>query len=300
MNTKTTTMNYFLRALGTLPLLALLTISLTTARAAELQVAGSAPYACASVQGCTTINGTPVLLYSCGDGPPQQWNYNQGELTGIGTANGLSTCLEVNGTESGAPVVISSCNGSVSQQWRFQVNNVISMLAGNLCLDSSPGLDNQLVVNACTPAATQNWNTRGMEIQLNSSAPYKCFSLEGSLTANGTPVLSYSCDDGPAQQWYFSAGQIVGLGTNGTNIKCLTAASNAAASLVELSACTGEATQQWLMAPGSRIGVAAGAFIQLGDSDLCVDSSGGARVGLGTELVLNTCTGAASQNWLVR
>jgi len=174
------------------------------------------------------------------------------------------------------------------------------MLAGNLCLDSSPGLDSQLVVNACTPAVSQNWNLRGMEIQLNSNAPYTCFSLEGSRTANGTPVLSYSCDDGPAQQWYFSAGQIVGLGTNGTKIKCLTAVSNAAGSLVELSACTGAATQQWLMAPGARIGVSAGAFIQLGNSDLCVDSSGGATVGLGTELVLNTCTGVASQNWIVR
>jgi hypothetical protein len=300
MNSKTTTMSYLLRALGILPLLALMAFSFTTARAAELQVAGSAPYACASVQGGTTANGTPVLLYSCGDGPPQQWNYNEGQLTGIGTANGTSTCLEVNGTASGAPVVISTCNGSLNQQWSFQVNNVISMLAGNLCLDSSPGLYNQLVVNACTPAATQNWNLRGMEIQLSSSAPYVCFSVEGSRTANGTPVLSYSCDDGPAQQWYFSAGQIVGLGTNHTSIKCLTAASNAAGSLVELSACTGAATQQWLMAPGSRIGVSAGAFIQLGDSDLCVDSSGGARVGLGTELVLNTCTGVASQNWMVR
>ena len=127
-----------------------------------------------------------------------------------------------------------------------------------------------------------------------------CFSLKGSLTANGTPVLSYSCDDGPAQQWYFSAGEIVGLGTNGTKTKCLSAVSNAAGSLVELSACTGAATQQWLMAPGSRIGVGAGAFIQLGNSDLCVDSSGGAVVGLGTELVLNMCTGVASQNWIVR
>jgi hypothetical protein len=130
MNSKTTTMNYLLRALGTLPLLALLAVSLTTARGAELQVAGSAPYACASVQGGTTTNGTPVLLYSCGDAPPQQWNYNDGQLTGIGTANGITTCLEVNGTASGAPVVISTCSGSlnadsddVNSPFRGDVNN---------------------------------------------------------------------------------------------------------------------------------------------------------------------------------
>jgi len=127
MKNQTTTMSYILRALGTLQLLAMLAASFSPARAAELQVAGNAPYVCASVQGGNTANGTPVLLYSCGDGPPQQWNYNNGQLTGIGTANGVSTCLEVNGTAAGSPVVLSACNGAVSQQWRFQVNNVVSM-----------------------------------------------------------------------------------------------------------------------------------------------------------------------------
>jgi hypothetical protein len=293
------TKSNILRALGTLPFLGLLAATSSPAHAAELQVNGSSPFACASVQGGTTANGTPVILYSCGDGPPQQWNYNNGQLTGIGTANGVSTCLEANGSSPGSPVQLFACNGAQNQQWRFQANNIISVEA-NLCLDSSPGLFNELVVNTCSPAATQNWIVRGMEFQVNGSQPYSCFSVDGSLIANNTPVLAYSCDFGPAQQWYFDDGQIVGLGTNGTNTKCLTAAGTTSGSVVELSTCNSKGTQTWLMLPGTHIGLSASSLVQLGNSDLCVDSSGGPVIGGGTELVLHSCTAVASQNWIVR
>jgi len=289
-------MRYILRAFGILPLLAILAASSGPAHAAQLQVNGNAPYACASVQGGTTANGTPVLLYSCGDAPPQQWNYVDGQLQGIGTANGLTTCLEATGSTSGSKVVISACSGGQNQQWYFQVNNVV-VVQGNLCLDSSPGLDNQLVVNSCSSATSQNWNVRGMEIQLSSNAPYVCFSVAGSLTAKGTQVLSYSCDEGPAQQWYFSAGQIIGLGTNGTNTKCLTAGGKTPGSTVELNACTAGDKQQWLIVPASRVGVSGNtSAITLKNSEVCVDGSAGTDA----PLVLNKCAAVASQNWIVR
>jgi hypothetical protein len=176
MKNETSTMSYILRAFGILPLLAILAASFCPAHAAQLQVNSNIPFTCASVQGGNTANGTPVILYSCGDGPPQQWNYIDGQLQGIGTANGVTTCLEANGSTSGSKVVLSACNGGQNQQWYFQDNNVV-VVEGNLCLDSSPGLGNQLVVNACTPATSQNWIVRGMEIQLNSDAPYVCFSV---------------------------------------------------------------------------------------------------------------------------
>jgi WD40 repeat protein len=302
MKNETSTMSYILRAFGILPLLAILAASFCPAHAAQLQVNSNIPFTCASVQGGNTANGTPVILYSCGDGPPQQWNYIDGQLQGIGTANGVTTCLEANGSTSGSKVVLSACNGGQNQQWYFQDNNVV-VVEGNLCLDSSPGLGNQLVVNACTPATSQNWIVRGMEIQLNSDAPYVCFSVDGSLAANGTQVLSYSCAEGPAELWYFESGQIVGLGTNGTKTKCLAAGGTTPGSLVEISACTGGEKQKWLMVPGTRVGASSSAaviVITFGDRNLCVDSSGGQPVGDGTQLVLNTCTAVASQNWIVR
>jgi hypothetical protein len=302
MKNETSTMRYILRAFGILPLLAMLAGSFCPAHAAQLQVNSNIPFTCASVQGGDTANGTPVILYSCGDGPPQQWNYNNGQLQGIGTANGVTTCLEASGSTTGSKVILSACNGEQNQQWYFQDNNVV-VVQGNLCLDSSPGLGNQLVVNACTPATSQNWIVRGMEIQLNSDAPYVCFSVDGSLIANGTPVLSYSCAEGPAELWYFEAGEIIGLGTNGTNTKCLQAGGSTPGSLVKISACTGGAGQKFLMVPGTRVGASSSAaviVITLGGVNLCVDSAGGQPVGGGTELVLNACTAVASQNWIVR
>jgi len=296
MKNETSTMSYIFRAFGILPVLAMLAASVCPAHAAQLQAASNAPFMCAAVQGGTTTNGTPVISYSCGDGPPQQWNYLNGQLLGIGTANGVTTCLEANGSTSGSKVVLSSCTGGQNQQWYFQDNNVV-VVEGNLCLDSSPGLGNQLVVNACTPATSQNWIVRGMEIQLNSDAPYVCFSVDGSLTANGTPVLAYSCAESPAELWYFEAGRIVGLGTDGTKTKCLTAAAKTSGSAVEISACNGEAKQQWLMVPASRVGVSgSAAVITLKNSSLCVDNPGGTD----SALVLNTCSTAVSQNWIVR
>jgi hypothetical protein len=302
MKNGNSTMSYILRALGILPMLAMLAASFCPAHAAQLQVNSNIPFTCASVLGGDTANGTPVILYSCGDGPPQQWNYNDGQLQGIGTANGVTTCLEANGSTAGSKVVISACSGGQNQQWYFQDNNVV-VVEGNLCLDSSPGLGNQLVVNACTPATSQNWIVRGMEIQLNSNAPYVCFSVDGSLTANGTQVLSYSCAEGPAESWYFESGEIVGLGTNGTKTKCLTAGGTTSGSLVEISTCNGGAKQKWLMAPGARVGGSSSAdviAITFGNTNLCVDSAGGQPLGGGTQLLLNTCTGVSSQNWIVR
>ena len=51
--------------------------------------------------------------------PPQQWNFNNGQLQGIGTANGVSTRLEVKGSGDtpGALVQLSSCTGALNQQW---------------------------------------------------------------------------------------------------------------------------------------------------------------------------------------
>ena len=281
-------MSYILRAIGTLPSLGMLAA------------------------------GDHLLLRR--DGPPQQWNFNNGQLQGIGTANGVTTCLEVRGSGNtpGTLVQLSSCTGALNQQWTMidtpglpSDTQFWSGLPGTttypLCLDSSggpPSSGTQLVINTCSAAAaSQNWIVRGMEIQLNSNAPYLCFSVDGSLTANGTQVLSYSCAEGPAELWYYEAGEIVGLGTNGTKTKCLAAAGTVAGSLVEISACTGGEKQKWLMVPGSRVGAASSAsvvVITFGDRNLCVDSSGGQPVGGGTQLVLNTCTAVASQNWLVR
>jgi alpha-glucosidase len=289
--------------------------------ALQLQLSSNAPYLCAAVNGGDTTAGTAVISYSCGGSFGQQWNYINGQLQGLGTANGTAMCLDVKGNSgvSGTLVDLWPCNGGANQQWWVfpaltgsnKGNAVIMAFGGNggpggsgpVCLDSSGGPavggGVQLVVNECTFAASQNWNMRRTELELNTNAPHLCVADEAGETASGTPVIAYSCSGAFNDEWNISGGQILGIGTaNGTSM-CLTGAANSAGvgTLVTLSTCNGSASQHWwvVATSSSPFGEIMGY-----PSQLCLDSSGGPAIGGGTQLVVNQCNGAASQNWNLR
>jgi Ricin-type beta-trefoil lectin domain len=136
---------------------------------------------------------------------------------------------------------------------------------------------------------------RALALQLNTDAPYICVAVEGSLTANGTPVIAYSCSGGLDQQWNYLEGQLIG-GAGG--YKCLDVADNGttAGTLVDYYTCHGSQNQQWRIEAGEN-GTTAIVGVQSG---FCLDSSGGPSVAGGTQLVINPCSGATSQNWNVR
>lgn len=304
-------MNRILRVLETLVFLGVLAACLGPANAAQLQVNGGAPYLCAAVQGSNIANKTPVIAYPCSGGPNDHWQYIGGQLEGIGTSSAGAKCLDVEGQgmTPGTLVDLYACVGQMNQQWiildgtyiGLPSSTLIQGVQSGLCLDSaggpSVGGGTQLVMNTCTGAGSQNWILREMQFQLVPSDPYVCASVGSS--ANGSPVISYSCDGAPSQLWNYVNGEIYGLGSEGTKDKCLTVTAATAGSLVELDKCTGKATQQWFMldwflADGgitNAIGIGGG---------LCLDNSGGPPSGGGTQLVINPCTGAASQNWNVR
>ena len=304
-------MSYNLRIFETLTVLGLLAASLGPAKAAQLQLNTSSPHSCAVVEGGNTASGTPVIAYSCSGGPEEQWEYVNGQLLGIGTANGKSMCLDVtaNGIAPGTLVDLWPCNGGFNQQWSIIDGSIVTAepeAMGDLCLDSeggpSTGGGTQLVINECTYGPSQNWIVRGLQIELNASAPYLCVNVSGGDTANGTPVITYSCDDGPAQVWSLENDQILGTGTENGVSKCLTAAKFATAgSLVNLTSCSSSLLEQqaWNITV-SCDGGASHCIVLADAAYLCLDSSGGPSVGGGTQLVVNTCSNAASQNWNVR
>jgi ricin-type beta-trefoil lectin protein len=306
-----------LRAFGALPLLGVLAACLGgPANAAILQINAAAPYVCAAVQGGNTTPGTAVIAYSCSGAPNDQWNYFGGQFLGLGSgANGATTCLDVkdSGTTSGTLVDLNTCTGGQNQQWKITNGenlglSGLTLIVGTqsgLCLDSSggPGVGGgtQLVVNTCTGTGSQNWIAREMLFELDASSPYTCFSVNGADIAQGTPVITYSCDGGPGELWNYEQGQLYGIGTNGESHKCLTPAGHAVGSLVVLDKCNGKTTQQWIIETiGDAGGTGTADLVANVQSGLCLDSSGGPPVGGGTQLVTNACTGAASQNWLVR
>jgi hypothetical protein len=191
---------------GDLPLLGMLAAGVSPANATVLQIEANAPFVCAAVEGGDTANGSPVLAYSCSVAFDQQWNYVEGQFYGLGTANGVGKCLNVKGaaTEPGTLVDLYDCTGGQNQQWKIingadiglPASTLIRSNQTDLCLDSagpSVGGGKELVMHECTGATSQNWNLRNIHFQINSGPPYVCAAAEGAFTANGTPVLAYSC-----------------------------------------------------------------------------------------------------------
>ena len=299
-------MTQILRILGILELLGMLGLTMGLAQAAQIQLNGNSPYQCVVVNGASTADGTAVIAYTCSGGPEDQWNYVNGQLQGIGTANGSSMCLDVygQGTTAGTPVDLWPCNGQQNQQWQMTGGSIFSVQSG-MCLDSSGGPSvgggTQLIINPCSTSASQSWILRGVQVELPSTFPFRCANVKGSKTASGTPVILYSCGGQPNERWSLkSDGQLYGLGSDNGKTMCLTSSGLTAGSLVSLSTCTDSAEQVWSVVNGPQLGFAAGNHLLLvaaGPPNLCLEAGGGTS---GTQLVVNSCTGAASQKWILR
>jgi hypothetical protein len=132
------------------------------------------------------------------------------------------------------------------------------------------------------------------QLQVNTAAPYLCAVVQNGATANDTPVIAYSCAGDPQYQWNYVNGAFQGIGTAKGKSMCLDVKGQGTSpnTVVQLYSCTGNLNQQWeIDANGEIQGVQSG---------LCLDSSGGPPSGGGTQLIINTCSGAASQNWILR
>ncbi|MGF1427751.1 ricin-type beta-trefoil lectin domain protein [Kitasatospora sp. LaBMicrA B282] len=111
----------------------------------------------------------------------------------------------------------------------------------------------------------------------------KCADDSGSSTADGNPVILYTCTGNANQRWTLN-----GDGSIGTLGKCLTAAGSSAGSWVTLSSCGGTG-QQWTAEPDGTLTTA--------DSGLCLDVYGGGTAD-GTRLDVWPCGDhQANQAW---
>lgn len=292
--------------------LLLLTLGARPARALALQLNTNAPFTCAAVEGGNAANGTPVINYSCSGGFDQQWNYLEGQFVG---GVGSNMCLDVadNGTTAGTLVDYYTCHGSQNQQWKIEAgpdgSTAIVGVQSGFCLDSSGGPaeggGTQLVINPCSGATSQNWNVRRSMFELNTNAPNLCIAVNNAETVAGTPVQTSSCSVAFEDEWDYNYGTLDGIGTanpgTGEKYKCLTATGSTSGSTLVLDRCTTtlKPTQLWTIENGALLGLPASTLI-VGVNGLCVDSKGGPPVSGGTQLIIDSCTGATSQNWIVR
>ncbi|WP_153032368.1 ThuA domain-containing protein [Amycolatopsis sp. YIM 10] len=108
----------------------------------------------------------------------------------------------------------------------------------------------------------------------------KCVDVNGGNSADGTPVVLWTCSGGTNQQWTSDGGTWRSLG------KCMTAAGTADGSAVQLSTCNGSAGQSWT----------SGANGSLVNAGKCLDANGGGTAD-GTRLIVWTCHGGTNQRW---
>jgi len=114
-----------------------------------------------------------------------------------------------------------------------------------------------------------------------------------------------SCSVGFEDEWDYNYGTLDGIGTanpgTGEKYRCLTATGSTSGSTLVLDACgaTLRRTQLWTIENGALLGLPATTLI-VGVNGLWVDRQGGPPVSGDTQLIIGTCTGATSQNRIVR
>jgi glucosylceramidase len=128
---------------------------------------------------------------------------------------------------------------------------------------------------------------------------YVCADVAGGSLAAGTPVQDYDCNGAPNQQFEWGSTQIMDYGMPIYVLggqRCLSAPANfnyvlpaPPGTLVESDVCDGSPYQAWTYQNGA---------IQLGRGNGdCLDATNSTN---GTQLVINRCNGAPSQNWLIK
>jgi len=117
-----------------------------------------------------------------------------------------------------------------------------------------------------------------------------CADVHGASLNNSTPVDAYNCTAALNQQFEFNGVTIYALGGQ----TCLDVESPTSTptsgTLVDSYPCNGGINQQWKYVNGQIVNPAVG-------GDLCLDATSG---GQGTQLMVNTCTDAASQQWQIK
>ena len=115
---------------------------------------------------------------------------------------------------------------------------------------------------------------------------YQCADVQAGNLAAFTPVQAYDCNAAPNQQFEFNGFTIYALGGQ----RCLDVyyAGTAAGTPVESYPCNGTSAQIWYYYNGE---------IYNPNSGKCLDATNMAN---GTQLIINNCSGATSQQWQIK
>ncbi|MFB8085460.1 RICIN domain-containing protein [Streptomyces sp. NPDC055992] len=91
---------------------------------------------CLDVSGGSSANGTPVILWDCWGGAPQQWTVGSD-----GTVRAFGKCLEVTGgaaaRDNGAGIGLWDCWGGANQRWTLNSDGTLRNPNSGRCLEAA-------------------------------------------------------------------------------------------------------------------------------------------------------------------
>ena len=245
---------------------------------------------CLNDAGNSSANGTRINIQPCNGSAAQQWTGVQDRTLRI-----HGKCLSVSGSAKvdGSKTVLEPCAGYASQQWAVgSVAQLVNGTAGKCLAGSSTGFSGtQDWISSCNGKANQKWTLPAGPVV--SEIPGLCVDDKSDSTANGNPVVMWTCDGHAAQQWTVKTDGTVRLAG-----KCLDIPSSGTASgtMVDLHSCgSGSAGQQWRISAGGG-----GAQLENPASGLCLADPGDVTSN-GTAAVVAACAaGDPGQVWRLR
>lgn len=202
---------------------------------------------CLDVASSGTANGTPLQMWwDCNGSGAQDWR-----LQANGTLRNPQSgrCLYAPSTAAGTQLQLHDCAAGSRQVLAPRPGDPIRFTGlSNVCVGTPDGGDVQ--ARACdVTAADQMWRVRGngdgtLSLVVVSG---ECLDVQGSGTANGTPVQVWGCNGSGAQKWRLRAD---GALVNPQSGRCLDAAAGAVGTHLQLWACSGGAGQALALPAG--------------------------------------------------
>lgn len=240
---------------------------------------------CLDVQSGSSVDGTPVQLWSCNGSAAQAWAPMGDAVTTMGK------CLDVAGgsTAAGARLQLWRCNGTGAQQWLPTDTGSLVNPRSGACVDVRGGADQDgaaVQLWTCNQSPAQRWAT-GAGTPLVSGQSGKCLDVAGGARADGAPVQTWDCNGSPAQRWVVGTGENV---VNPQSGRCLDVQGGGGGdgARIQLWTCNGSGAQRWL--PGG------GGTVVNPQSGRCLDVSGPDAVRT-VPLQLWSCHGGTNQRW---
>jgi hypothetical protein len=252
------------------------------------------------------FDGAKLVLYPYSSGnPAHQW-YAHDPLTGEIHSIGSGRCLDVPNysTVPGTQVQIYDCKGNMAQQWAYDPTSreliyAYAMALGAtqpMCLEARGGgtsAGTAVQINTCTGASEQRWTLHGEGSTISNDKSGLVLDVKGGNTGNGTLVQLYTSSDTGAQKWSRTSTRGGALQSVAAG-KCLDlpAWSNDTPAVIRICNSPLSAAQTWTYHP-----LAQTFTVDSPSGPKCLDATSGLNFGM--LAVINDCTGAASQQWLL-